>query len=86
METITSLYHYGDDVYNLIADYAPEKLENISEDLEIALKHMNDFENIAFTVINDDTVLVSEVLDGTVTSWELESFIDETFGQAEENL
>jgi len=66
---MTNIKHVGvyhDDILNLIDDYAPEALDNLTEDQKDDIAHACDYEDLLFIVVNHETVIESDEINGDV--------------------
>ena len=82
MKTIT---YYHNDVENLVRDYAPDKYDKLDDDTKHSLSYQCDFEDFVFYVIDDETVVSTDGLNGDVIATEaLEEFIEQAIKYAKE--
>jgi len=82
MDKITNVTVFVNDLLNLIQDYAPEKLERLTEDQLTLIAHSCDYEDLAFIVINNELVITADSMNGDVYSKEsLDNFINSAIEQ-----
>lgn len=82
MKTIT---YYHNDVENLVSDYAPDEYGKLDDETKNNLSHQCDFEDFVFYVIDNDTVVSTDGLNGDVIATDaLEEFIEQAIKYAKE--
>ena len=84
MKTIT---YYHNDVENLVRDYAPDEYDKLDDDTKHSLSCQCDFEDFVFYVIDDETVVSTDGLNGDVIATDtLEEFIEQAIKYAKEEM
>ena len=66
MENIKNIVKY-DSFFELITDAAPELLRVVSDEMKQALEGFDDYESIVYYLINDETVLCADSVNGDIS-------------------
>lgn len=83
--TISKNILFYTDVVDLLQDHAPEFIDGLSRVDCIKLAHMHDFQDLAFCVVDYETVLVLSKSGGDVyAKYTMQEFLDETMKEINE--